>query len=134
MMAKVGEDWKYMDEKEILKGLTKISENLGKVAESISNENWDNVETFLSEANKIQEKIKKNPIKVETFMAKNPSFEKEYSVVKSRLLEQLEQNMASINVWKMKHTEKIAGTKNTLDNFSKYYKPQKSSYYIDKKE
>jgi hypothetical protein len=123
-----------MDEKEILNGLTRISENLGKVAENICNENWEGVETYLAEANKIQEKIKKNPVKVGTFMAQNPSFEKEYSVVKSRLLEQLKQNMASINVWKMKHTEKIAGTKNTLDNFSKYYKPQKTSYYIDKKE
>lgn len=123
-----------MDEKEILSGLTKISEKLEKVGESIQNDNWDAVETYLSEANKIQEKIKKNPVKVEVFMAQNPSFEKEYSAVKSRLLEQLEQNVASIEVWKTKHTEKIAGSKNTLDNISKYYKPQNSSYYFDKKE
>lgn len=123
-----------MDEKEILNQLGRILSKLENVEESIKTNNWDGVEKSLARAVKIQEKIKKNPVSIDDYMAKNPSFEKEYSSIKPKLLEQLQKNTAAVEAWKVKHVEKIAGSKDALDNISKYFKPKKTSFYIDKKE
>jgi hypothetical protein len=123
-----------MDEKDILNKLGRVSNKLVKVGENIKNDNWDMVGKLLSQVNGIQEKIKNSPVSVETFLAQSPSFKKEYTFIKGKLLEQIKQNNAAIEEWKVKHTEKIASSKNALDNISKYYKPPDTSYYIDRKE
>jgi uncharacterized protein Yka (UPF0111/DUF47 family) len=123
-----------MDEKEILAHLRRISANLAKVGESLKKNDWDNVEKLLARVDEIQTKIKGNAIPVETFLARDPSFEKEYSTVKEKLLEQLKQNHTAIEAWKVKQTEKIAGSRNVLDAIAKYYSPPNTPYYIDKEE
>ncbi|MCX6584854.1 MAG: hypothetical protein NT166_32175 [Candidatus Aminicenantes bacterium] len=123
-----------MDEKDILVHLRRISANLGKVGESLKKNDWDNVEKLLARVDEIQTKIKGNAIPVEIFLARDPSFEKEYSAVKGKLLEQLKQNHTAIEAWKVKQTEKIAGSRNVLDAIAKYYSPPNTPYYIDKEE
>ncbi len=127
-------DEKDMDEKEILNQLGQILKKLETVGESINDNNWDRVEKSLARATKIQEKIKKNPVSIDTYMDRDPSFKTDYSAIKSKLLDQLQKNTAAIEAWKATHVEKIAGSKDALDNISKYYKPKKTSFYIDKKE
>ena len=123
-----------MDEKEILNRLGQIFDSLEMVAESIKTNDWDGVEKSLARAVKIQESLKKNPVSIDTCMARNPAFKKDYSSVKSKLLDRLRQNTAAIEAWKAKHVGKIAGSKDALDNISKYFKPKKTSFYIDRKE
>jgi hypothetical protein len=123
-----------MDEKEILNQLGQILSKLEKVGESIKNNDWEGVEKSLARAVKIQEKIKKNPVSIDDYMAQNPAFKKEYSSIKSKLLDRLQKNTAAVEAWKATHVEKIAGSKDALDNISKYFKPKKTSFYIDKKE
>lgn len=123
-----------MDEKDILAHLRRISDNLGKVGESLKKNDWDNVEKLLARVNEIQTKIKGNAVPVETFLSRDPSFEKEYSAIKAKLLEQIKQNNTAIEAWKVKQTEKIAGSRNVLDTIAKYYTPPNTPYYIDKKE
>ncbi|MCP5104387.1 MAG: hypothetical protein GY950_13445 [bacterium] len=123
-----------MDEKEILSRLERVSKKLEKVGDNINKNDWDGVEKLMAQVDNIQKKIINNPVKVESLMAQSPSFEKEYSSVKAKLLEQLGKNNPAIEERKVTHTEKIAGSKNVLDNMAKYYKPKNTSYYIDKKE
>jgi len=123
-----------MDENEILNRLGQIFDSLEAVGERIKANDWDGVEKSLARAVKIQESIKKNPVSIDTCMARDPSFKKDYSSIKSRLLDRLRQNTAAIEAWKVKHVGKIAGSKDALDNISKYFKPQKTSFYIDRKE
>lgn len=123
-----------MDEKEILNQLGQIFDSLETAGESIKSSDWDGVEKSLARVVKIQEKVKKNPVSIDTYMARNPSFKKEYTVVKTKLLDRLRQNTADIEAWKVTHVEKIAGSKDALDNISKYFKPKKTSFYIDKNE
>lgn len=123
-----------MDEKEIINQLGQILHKLEKVGERVKNNDWEGVEKFLARAVKIQEKIKKNPVSIDTYIGRNPSFKKEYSSIKTKLLDRLQKNTAAIEAWKVTHVEKIAGSKDALDNISKYYKPEKTSFYIDKNE
>jgi DNA repair ATPase RecN len=123
-----------MDEKEILAQLRRISTALGEVQESLKKNDWDSVEKLLARVNEIQTKIKENEVSVETFLSRDPLFEKEYSDIKEKLLEQVKQNNADIEAWKMKQTGKIAGSRNILDTIARYYTPPNTSYYIDKKE
>lgn len=123
-----------MDENEILALLRRISNTLGKVGEGLQKNDWDNVEKLLARVNEIQTKIKGNVVPVETFLSRNPSFEKEYCVIKGKILEQIKQNNTTIEAWKVKQTEKIAGSRNILDNIAKYYTPPNIPYFIDKEE
>lgn len=123
-----------MDEKEILIHLRRISTDLGEVGESLKKNDWDNVEKLLARIDEIQTKIKDNEVPVETFLARNPSFEKEYTAVKEKLLAQIEQNNTAIEIWKVKQAEKITGSRNVLDTLARYYTPPNTPYYIDKKE
>lgn len=123
-----------MDEKEILAQLRRISTDLGKVGESLKKNDWDNVEKLLARIDDIQTKIKGSEVPVETFLSRDPSFEKEYSAVKGKLLEQIKQNNTAIEAWKVKQTEKIAGSRNVLDTLARYYTPPNTPYYIDKEE
>lgn len=123
-----------MDEKEVLAQLRRISNNLAKVSESLKKNDWDNVEKLLAQVNEIQTKLKGNEVPVETFLSRNPSFEKEYSTIKEKLLEQIKQNNAAIEAWKVTQAEKIAGSRNVLDTIARYYTPPNTPYYIDKEE
>lgn len=123
-----------MDEKEILVHLRRISADLEKVGESLGKNDWDNVEKLLARVNEIQTKIKGNEVPLETLLSRDPSFEEEYTAIKEKLLEQVKQNSADIEAWKVKQAEKIAGSRNVLDTIARYYTPPNTSYYIDKKE
>ncbi len=123
-----------MNEKEIIARLSSISNDLDGSESLIRNNDWDAIGKLFSQFDSIQEKIKSSEPSVETLMARNASFKKEYENIKAALLEKTGRIVADIEEWKIKHTEKISGSKDILDNISKFYQPPTTSYYIDRKE
>ncbi|MCP4155570.1 MAG: hypothetical protein GY757_48045, partial [bacterium] len=95
---------------------------------------WDSVGKLLADVNAIQMEIKQNPVSVDDYSAKNPVFKKEYNALKGDVLKHIDINTAAIEEWRTAICSKIAGSKNTLDNISKYYKPAEGSYYVDTEE
>lgn len=86
------------------------------------------------EAEKIQDKIKTGKPGIDSLLEKNPDFKANYEPLKASLMEKTDGIISAIEVWKEQNTGKIADSKNTLDNISKFYKPSSTSYYIDRKE
>lgn len=123
-----------MTEKEILILLGQISEKLDKGQTHINKSEWEAVGTLFSEINTIQEQIKKNDPSIETLLSQSPGFKAAYEPLKESLLKKTASTISAIETWKASQTEKISGSKNVLDNLSKYYNPSKKSYYIDTKE
>ena len=123
-----------MDENQLLALLNRMLDSLGKIEDKIQAGNWDAVEKLFSQINEIETKIKKNPVPVDTLIKQNPSFEKEYAVIKAKLLEKAEHIKTVVGEWRNRQMEKISSSKNALDSLTKYFNPKKSSYYIDKKE
>lgn len=123
-----------MDEKDILAHMHRISNLLEKTSGSLDIDDWENVEKWLAQVDEIQAAIKNNSIPVETLLARDPSFKKEYAAIKEKLMEQIRQNYTTIEEWKAKQTAKIAGSRNVLDNITRYYNAPNTSYYIDKAE
>ena len=123
-----------MDENQILTILSRISSKLDRGEAYIKKNEWDAVGKLLTEVNTLQEKIKKNEPPVETLLSNNPSFKNRYEPLKKNLLDKANRVISAIEFWKSEYTEKITASKNVLDNISKYYKPDNTSYYIDTKE
>jgi hypothetical protein len=123
-----------MDEKGILKLLQRISQHLGKAETHIKDNDWNGVGEVLSRVDGFQVEIKNNTPSVEVLLSQNPQFKEEYEPLKESVLEKTNQIISAIEEWKITHTEKITGSKNVLDNISKYYKPADISYYIDREE
>jgi len=123
-----------MDEKEILNGLEKVSQNLDLVEKAIEKNNWDEVGLLLSQVNIIQAKINSSTPPLDILLAKNLSFEKQYTPLKESLITKTTRVISSIEEWKTKQLEKISESRNVLDNLSKYYRPSTISHYIDTNE
>jgi hypothetical protein len=123
-----------MLEKEILAFLNDISLKLDKGESLIKKNEWDAVGTLFSEVNAIQEKIQKSDPPVNQLAAENPSFKEQYEPLRELLVKKTTRVISVIEQWKVEQAEKITGSKNLLDNISKYYKPSNSSYYIDTNE
>jgi regulator of replication initiation timing len=123
-----------MREKEILTILSDISRKLDKGERHIKKNEWDDVGTLFSEINALHEKVRKNDPPIKRLMAENPSFKEQYEPLREILLEKTTRVISVIEQWKSEQADKITGSKNLLDNISKYYKPSNSSYYIDTNE
>ncbi|MCP5048427.1 MAG: hypothetical protein GY940_14755 [bacterium] len=116
-----------MDKKEILKQLKQVSKHLDTAESHIETNDWDAIAGLFSNIDDIQSKIKTNDPPIETLMAQNLAFKKEYEDIKTALLEKTTHIIATIETWKTLHTEKISGSKNVLDNISKFYQPPTTS-------
>lgn len=123
-----------MDEKGILKLLEEIGMQLDSVKTAIEKDEWDTVSQQLSLVNKSQEKIRTNPIPVDTFLEKNREFKEQYNILKPVILKKTEEVITRIQGWQTKQMGKIADSKNILDNFARYYQPNNRSYYFDREE
>lgn len=124
-----------MDEKEILLQLNNMLATLEKIGENIANNDWNSVQKKLTAITAIENRIKENPTPITTLLAQNASFNTQYSTIKEKLLQQLEQTTTTIDAWKTDMMEKISSSKNTLGNISRLYQSQnKTSYYFDRKE
>lgn len=123
-----------MDEKQTLAKFNDMLAKLEQIEAFVKKDNWDAVAKTSKQIDAIDAAIKKNPVSVDDFIAQNTDFEKEYLIIKAKLLVQVDNNIATIEEWKNKTSSKIADSKNTRTNISKYYQPTKTSYYIDKKE
>jgi hypothetical protein len=123
-----------MNKDQIIQQLKRISELLDESNIHVDNHDWDNAGKTFGQAGQIQEQIKKNNPTVETLLAQSPGFKKQYEPLKAELLEKTDAITQTIETWRTQHTGKIADSKNTLDNISKFYKPSSTSYYIDREE
>ena len=83
---------------------------------------------------KINAKITNNPTSINTLISQNPDFKEKYSQMKQTLLQKTDDLTASIETWIKNQQQKIAGSKNVIDNLSKYAPQKNTAHYIDKKE
>lgn len=126
-----------MDEKETLQQLNRMADRLAAVETAVNGNDWDKVEKLLADAGDIEKKIRANPVTIETMTARDKDFETEYTAVKEKMLAQVARNQSLIETWKEQQSAKISSSRNTqnvMDNISKFYPQQKTSFYIDKKE
>jgi hypothetical protein len=123
-----------LNEQDILELLNKISQNLDAGEICIGKNDWDTVGELFKEIDDIQIKIKANEPSLDTLTQQNPDFKTQVDANIALLQGKNNHVINVIEKWKQKHTEKISGSKDLLDNISKYYKPNQTSYYIDRKE
>ena len=123
-----------MNEKQVLQQLHRLSQLLDDGQAHVEVQNWDAVAQSFGDAEKIQDKIKANTPDVTTMLAQNAEFKQSYQPLKASLMEKTTRIVNAIETWKSQHTGKIADSKNTLDNISKFYKPSSTSFYIDREE
>jgi len=124
-----------MDEKGVLNYLNNISQEIDHASSFLHQNDWDNAAKKLTQIENLQEQIRNNNIPVDTMLNRNPTFKKEYEAIKEVLQGKIKEIISVIQDWRNKQLEKIADSKNVLDNLSKYSKnPSSSSYYIDRKE
>ncbi len=123
-----------MNENQILEQLAQLSQKLDEGETHIKTNSWDEVATLFSQAGKIQASIQNHQPPLDTLCARNPGFKKAYTEIKTVLLEKTERIITTIEKWKQEQVEKISDSKNTLNNISKFYSPNQTSYYFDRKE
>lgn len=135
-MAEAAEDWKYMDERErdILMNLRLMADRFDSVEQSVKNNDWNTVSSWLTQAEEMGKSIKNHPLTVETLLARNPVFAEQYEPLKQYLIGKIESASSAIALWRDNMGEQISNAKNVIDNISRFYSPPSSSYYIDRKE
>lgn len=123
-----------MKEKQILEQLALLSQKLDQGEVHIQANRWTEVAELFAQAGKIQATIQNNQPSMDTLCAQNPGFNQSYSEIKGVLLEKTERIIATIQQWKETQIGKISNSKNTLNTISKFYSPNTTSYYFDRKE
>lgn len=123
-----------MNEHQIIDELQRLSQLLDDGKVHVDAGDWDAVAKCFAEVEAIQSNIKSNTPSVETLIEANNTFKSKFEPLKAVLMEKTGHIISVIETWKEQHTGKIADSKNTLDNISKFYKPNSTSYYIDRKE
>ncbi len=123
---------KFTDD--VLNKLNTINNFLNRIDTLIEENKWDEIVSIFDQINAINNYLESRSLEVNSYIEKYGSFFKKYNDKKSGILELTVKIEKKIKKWIENQKVKIAGSKNIVDNISRYKKKNELSYFIDKKE
>jgi hypothetical protein len=123
-----------MGEARILHLLQEMAEQVERLEVAVSQNSLTEVEKRSTAIHELNEKLHRGGGDIAGLLSKNTDFQAKYEERKRLLNEAIVRVRGAIEHWQTGQLQKIADSKNVIDNIAHYLKAKMPAYFIDRTE